>query len=82
MHQTFLITINLQIIRFRWIIQKQVYAKNIEGGPISNLRFKNQPVMQLETLSISSRIKKEGGCFAKTVFETKRQDVTIMQTIH
>ena len=44
--------------------------------------LKNQPVMQLETLSISSRIKKEGGCFAKTVFETKRQDVTIMQTIH
>ena len=27
--------------------------------------------MRLETLSISSRMKKEGGCFAKTVFETK-----------
>ena len=38
---------------------KTRYAKN-EGGPISNLRLRNHPAMQLETLivSISSRIKK------------------------
>ena len=38
---------------------KTRYAKN-EGGPISNLRLRNNPAMQLETLivSISSRIKK------------------------
>ena len=71
LHQTFFITINLQIIRFRWIIHKQVYAKNIEGGPISNLRLKKSTRNATWNFEYFFTDKKGGWVFCKNSLRNK-----------